>query len=64
MLTKKTAYKYETPYKFRFVITQCFTNGMVNLQCGAIQIKYNIRRINSYKVEDYNSINMYDSVNI
>ena len=25
MLTKHTAYKYETPYKGPFVITQCFT---------------------------------------
>ena len=31
MLNKHTAYKYETPYKFPFVITQCFTNGTVNL---------------------------------
>ena len=50
------------------MITQCFTNGIVNLQYGAIKIKYNIRRIKPYKsdtkVEDYNSINMYDAVNI
>ena len=56
------------PYKLPFVMTQCFTNGMVNLQCGAIQIKYDIRRINpnksDTKVEDNNSINMYDAVNI
>ena len=41
---------------------------MVNLQYGAVQIKYNINRNNPYKldtkVEDYNSINMYDGVNI
>ena len=68
MLNKHTAYKYEIPYKIHFVITQCFTNGTVNLQCGAIQIKYNIHRIKPYKsdtkVEDLNSINMDDSVNI
>ena len=50
------------------MIKQCFTNGMVNLQCGAIKIKYNIRCIVPYKldtkVEDYNSINMYEDVNI
>ena len=33
MLTKHTAYKYETPYKGPFMITKCSTNGMVNLQC-------------------------------
>ena len=40
-----TAYKYETPYKGPFVITQCFTNGMVMLQYGAIQITYNMHWI-------------------
>ena len=68
MLTNHTAYKHETPYKVPFVITQCFTNDTVNLQCGAIKIKYNIRRIKpckyDTKVEDYNSINMHDAVNI
>ena len=34
MITKHTAYKYEKPYKGTFVITQCFTNGMVHLQYG------------------------------
>ena len=68
MLTNHTAYKYETPYKGLFMITQCFTNGTVNLQYGATQIKYNIRRIKPYKsdtkVEDFNSINMSDGVSI
>ena len=67
-LNNSTLYKYETPYKVPFVITQCFTNGTVNLQCGTIKIKYNIRRIKPYKsdikVEYYNSKNMYDDVNI
>ena len=31
MVTKHTAYKYETPYKGPVVITQCFTNGTANL---------------------------------
>ena len=67
MLTNHTAYKYENPYKGLFVITQCFTNGMVMLQYGAIQITYNIRRIKPYKsdtkVEYYNSKNMsYDVI--
>ena len=68
MLANHNAYKYETPYKCLFFITQCFTNGNVNLQCGAIKIKYNIRRSKPYKldtkVEDSDSINMYDAVNI
>ena len=67
ILTNHTAYKYETPYKGPFLITHCFTNGTVMLQCGAIQITYNIRRINPNKldtrVEDYNLINIYDAVN-
>ena len=49
MLTKNTAYKYGTLYKGSFVITQCFTNGTVNLQCVSVQTKYNIRRIKPYK---------------
>ena len=32
MLTKHTAYKYETPYTGPFVITQNFTNEMINLR--------------------------------
>ena len=68
MLTNHTVYIYETLYKGPFVITQCFTNGTVNLQCDAIKIKYNIRCIKPYKsdtkVEDYNSINMYYAFNI
>ena len=59
MLTKHTAYKYETPYTFTFLITQCFINVTVNLQCGSIQIRYNIRRNKPYKlntkVEDSHS---------
>ena len=68
MLHKHTAYKYENPYKSPYLITWCFTNVTINLQCGAIQITYNICRINPYKydtnVEDYNPKNMSDDVNI
>ena len=46
MLNNHAAYKYETPYSGPFVITQFCTNVAVALQCGAIQIIYNIRRIN------------------
>ena len=33
MLLNHTAYKYETPYKVPFVITQCFINGGVTIWC-------------------------------
>ena len=48
---------YETPYNGLFVITQCLTNGTVALQCGAINIWYNIRHIKPHdtNVEDINS---------
>ena len=49
MLNNHTAYKYEIQYKGPFVITQCFTNGTLNIQFGAMQIKYDIRRIKPYK---------------
>ena len=68
MLTTHTAYKYETPYKGPTVMTQCFTNGTVMLQYGAIKITYNIRRIKPYKfdtkIECFNTKNMDDNVNI
>ena len=38
MLDNHAAYKYETPYIEPFVITQCWTNGKVTLQCGAKQL--------------------------
>ena len=68
MLNKHTAIKYETPYTGPVVITRCFANGMVNLQCYEIQIKYNIHRIKPYKsdanIEDINPENISDDVNI
>ena len=42
-----------------FVITQWFTNGTVNLQRGVIQLKYNIRQINPYKLDT--KVEYYDS---
>ena len=51
MLNNHTAYKYKTPYKGPFLITQCFKNGTVTLQCGATQTKYNIRQIKPYKFD-------------
>ena len=68
MLTNNAAYKYETPYAGPFLIKQCWTNGTVILQCGAIKIRHNIRRINPYtsgtSVEDITPENMCDNVNI
>ena len=66
MLNYNTAYKYETPYTSPFVMTQCFTNGIVNLKCGPTKIRYNICWIKPYKsdnkVEDSGSKNMSDDV--
>ena len=63
ILTNHTTYKYETPHKGPFVITQCFTNTTVMLQYGETEMRYNIRCIELYKsdtkVEYFNSINIY-----
>ena len=48
MLTNHTVYKNETEYKGPFFIKQCFTNVTINLQCGVVQIKYNMRQIQPY----------------
>ena len=68
MLNNHTTYKYDTPYKGHFVITQCFTNCTLMLQYGVTEISYNMRCIKPYKsdtkVEDFNSINFVDAVNI
>ena len=59
MLNDHSAYIYETPYNELFVIMQCWTNGTVTLQFGAMKIWYNIRHINPHtfytNVEDINS---------
>ena len=52
MLTKYTAYKYETPYKGPFVIIRCWNNGTVSLQIGTTEIRYNISRIKRYKYDN------------
>ena len=68
MLNNHNAYKYETPYKDPFVITQCFTNGAVLLKCGATISRYNIHRIKPYKYytkfDNFSLKNMADNVNI
>ena len=68
MITDKAAYKYEMPYNRPSVITHCWTNVTVTLQCGLIKIRHNIRRIKPYKsrtkVEYMNPENMCDDINI
>ena len=68
ILTNHTAHKYETPYKGPFLITQCFTNVTVLLQCGVKTITYNLYRIKPYKsdtkVEHFNPKNLDDAVKI
>ena len=49
MLNNHAAYKYATLYKGAFLISHCWTNVMVTLQCGKTKIRYNIRRIKQYK---------------
>ena len=48
MLANNAEYKYEMPYKYPFVITQCCTNITVTLQCGLIQISHNLCRVGPY----------------
>ena len=58
----------KTQYMGPFLIMQCFTNGTGMMKYIAPEIRYNICRIMPYKfdikVEYFNSINMYDTVNI
>ena len=68
ILNNHYAYKYETPYKGPFLITQCWTNGTVTLQYGPKKIRHNIGWIEPYtsdkNVEDINPEDMYDDVKI
>ena len=63
MLNNNAAYKYETPYKFPFVIKPFWTYGTVILHCGSIKTMYNIRCIKPYtydtNIEDINPENNY-----
>ena len=45
MLNNNAAFKYYTPYKGSFEITQCWINYTVTLHCGTIQMRYNICHI-------------------
>ena len=68
MITEKTVYKHKTQYTYPFLIMQCFTNAKLELQYGTTQIRYNIRHINTYKldtkVEDISTENTEYGVNI
>ena len=48
MLANNMAFKYYTPYKVPFDITQCWINGVVSLQYGAVKIRYNVHSIKPY----------------
>ena len=48
----KSSYKYETLYNSLFEIIYCWKNGMVTLQTGGIQIRYNIPHIKTYKIDN------------
>ena len=56
------------PYAGPFVKTQCLTNGTVELQYGAIKVRYNIRRIKLYKyeknIEDISTESTDNGINI
>ena len=52
MLNNTSSYKYETPYNGISEITHCWTNGMITLQMGTIQIRYNIHHIKTYKTDN------------
>ena len=68
MLDNYSAYKYKTPYKVPFLITRCWTDGMVTIQYGLIKIRHIIRRVKPYNydrnVEYINPKNMRDGFNI
>ena len=51
MINNHSAYKYEITYKGTFFITQCWTNGTVTIQYGAIKIRHNIHPIKPYKYD-------------
>ena len=48
MLDNHVEYKYKTPYKGPFFITQCLTNDMVTVEWGEKIIRYIIRLIEQH----------------
>ena len=49
ILNNIAEYKYYTPYKNEFQITQCCINGMVMSKTGVTKNRYNIYHIKPYK---------------
>ena len=45
MINNHAAYNYETTYRGPFVITQCWNNGTIKLQCHETRIRYSICRM-------------------
>ena len=68
MLTNNDEYKYETPYNASFVITQCWTNGTVTLECGLTKLSIiYVKLIHIHLIQMLKILtleNMYDNVNI
>ena len=66
MLNFSAAYVYETPYKGIFVITQRVDdwNGNNTIWCNKKLSIIELSHKSDTKVEDSNSINIYDAVNI
>ena len=68
MLKNNNLFKYETPYKGPFEITQSCTNDADTFQCGVIKIRHNICHIKAYTYDTTLKIlfmkMMYDNVNI
>ena len=67
MINNNSEYKYETPYKGSFVITQCWTNGTTKKKYDPIKIRHSISWIKLYKsntkAEYINHKIMCDDVN-
>ena len=52
LLTNKSEYKCETPFKGTYKIFQTWTNGTVTLLMGAVTTRMNNRHINTYHREE------------
>ena len=59
MISNKSAYKKENPYKGPLEIIQMWTNGIVTLKMGPKTVIYNMHSIKPYKpktdVEDFHT---------
>ena len=67
MPNNHAVYKYEPPYRGKFVIRRSFANGTVKLYYVPTKIRCNIRRINPYKsdtnIKDIRSKNIFVQIN-